>query len=328
MTTEDDAESASTVETDPSSSSSSFENKNNINDQIVSCISGDGGIKVTVCTVRNMVNDMMIMHNLTPVPIDALGRAVACSVLASNGMQAEQVFQLTVDGDGPLRGIVAISSGAGEVRGYVGNPGIGDMSLQEAVGKGVIKVVKNHPSWPTPYNGISAIRHSDIDRDVGAYLAESEQRSCALAAGTSVEGILCKAAGGYLVEKLPDCDDATMGKVEENLATLVKKDGGDTLPTNLLQHGTSPYEICEIILDGLDMEPLQSVEPTAKCQCTEDRLFRALRLLPRADVDDILEKEEEIEARCQFCGKVYRMSPEQVEAKYLKAKGDPSKDDE
>jgi len=86
-------------EESPSSSSSSptaadseqYQNRNNIRDQIFSAISADGGIKVTACTVRNMVNDMMIMHNLTPVPIDALGRAVACSVLVSNGMQDEQV---------------------------------------------------------------------------------------------------------------------------------------------------------------------------------------------------------------------------------------------
>ena len=139
---------------------------------------------------------------------------------------------------------------------------------------------------------------------------------------------MCKAAGGYLVEKLPDCNDDTMAKVEQNLANLVKKDGGDTLPTNLLQHGTSPMDICEIILEGLDLEPLQSIQPVAKCQCTEDRLFRALRLLPRAEVDEILQKEEQVEARCQFCGKVYRMSPEQVEAKFLGATGDPSKDEE
>ena len=41
-----------------------------------------------------------------------------------------------------------------------------------------------------------------------------------------------------------------------------------------------------------------------------------------------MQKEEQIEARCQFCGKVYRMSPEQVEAKFLEATGDPSKDEE
>ena len=160
----------------------------------------------------------------------------------------------------------------------------------------------------------------------GLYLAESEQRSCALAAATSVNGLLCKAAGGYLVEKLPGCKEETIKWVEENLANLVKMDGGDKLPTNLLLQGVAPLDIVEIILEGLDMQPLQQIEPKYVCECTEDRLFRALRLLPRAEVDDILEKEEQIEARCHFCGKVYTMSPEQVEERFSAATGDPSRD--
>lgn len=161
---------------------------------------------------------------------------------------------------------------------------------------------------------------------VGVYLAESEQRSCALAAATSINGILCKAAGGYLVEKLPDCREETIKQVEENLAKLVKMDCGDKLPTNLLLQGVTPVEIVETILDGLEMQPLQQIEPKYVCECTEDRLFRALRLLPREEVDDILEKEEQIEARCHFCGKVYRMTPEEVEERFATATGDPSKD--
>lgn len=70
-------------------------------------------------------------------------------------------------GDGPIRGIVAISSGLGEVRGYVGSPMLGDVKLTEAVGFGSVQVVKNHPDWPNPYNGITAIRYGDIDRDIG-----------------------------------------------------------------------------------------------------------------------------------------------------------------
>jgi molecular chaperone Hsp33 len=86
--------------------------------------------------------------------------------------------------DGPVRGIVAIVTGTGEARGYVGTPMLGNnWTLSEAVGKvGSVQIVKNHPSWPRPYNGITAIRYGDIDRDVGIYLAESEQSSCALAA--------------------------------------------------------------------------------------------------------------------------------------------------
>eukprot|EP00957_Ditylum_brightwellii_P055292 4190738-Ditylum_brightwellii.AAC.1 len=74
-----------------------YHNKNNLNDQVFSAISGDGGIKVTAATVRNLVNEFMIMHSLTEVPIDALGRTATCSVLLSNGMQDEQVFQVSMN---------------------------------------------------------------------------------------------------------------------------------------------------------------------------------------------------------------------------------------
>ena len=161
---------------------------------------------------------------------------------------------------------------------------------------------------------------------LGIYLAESEQRSCALAAATSIDNILCKAAGGYLIEQLPDVDEETIAKVQANLSRLVEMDGGDSLPTNLLLNGITPLDIAQIILDGLDMQPLQQITPTLKCKCSEERLIRSLRLLPRAEVDDILAKEEQVEARCEFCSRVYRLTPEAVREKLAAAVGDPSKD--
>ncbi|KAL7518454.1 hypothetical protein ACHAWX_003277 [Stephanocyclus meneghinianus] len=306
-----------------------YQNPNNLSDQIFSALSGDGSLKITVCTIRNLLNEMMLQHSMNPVPADALGRAAMCALLASNGMQEEQMFQLSIKGDGAMRGCMVIVNGKGEARGFVGVPGLGgDWTLKEAVGKGTIQVVKNHPEWPRPYNGITAIRHGDIDRDVGIYLAESEQRSCALAAATTFNGILCTAAGGYLVERLPDCPPESMAHMERNLAKLVQIDGGDALPTNLLLEGKTPVDIAMILLDGLGMEPLNSIEPKALCECSEEKLLRSLRLLPREEVDVILREEGKVEARCQFCGRVYRMGPEEVERRLAEAKGDPSKDED
>eukprot|EP00525_Craspedostauros_australis_P003953 CAMPEP_0198127338 /NCGR_PEP_ID=MMETSP1442-20131203/46923_1 /TAXON_ID= /ORGANISM="Craspedostauros australis, Strain CCMP3328" /LENGTH=374 /DNA_ID=CAMNT_0043787295 /DNA_START=178 /DNA_END=1302 /DNA_ORIENTATION=+ len=303
-----------------------YENKNNLDDQVFSAISGDGSIKVTACTVRNIINDVMIMHTMTAVPSDALGRAVVCALLMSNGMQLEQTVQLTVNSDGPLRGLVAIASGKGEVRGYVGSPMLGDLTIEEAIGQGSLQVVKNHPDWPNPYNGITAIRHGDLDRDIGIYLAESEQRSCALAAATSINGILCTSCGGYLIEQLPGAETETLRKVEENLAKIVELDGGNKIPTNLLLGGTTPYQITEMVLEGLDMQPLQQIKPVFKCSCSEDRLVRALRLLPKEDVEDLVKKGEDVEARCEFCGTVYRMGPDKIRKRMNEATGDPAKD--
>ena len=263
---------------------------------------------------------------------DALGRATLCALMASNGMQSEQMFQLTMKSDGPLRGCQTIVTGNGEAKGYVGNPSLGsDFTLQEAIGSGTVQVVKNHPDWPRPYNGITGIRHGDIDRDVGIYLAESEQRSCALAAATSFNGILCTAAGGYLVERLPDCSPEIMARMEKNLAKLVEMNGDDpskALPTSLMLEGKTPVDIAAILLDGLGMEPLNQLEPKPKCQCSEEKLMRSLRLIPREEVDVILREEGKVEARCEFCGKVYRMGPDEVLERLDKARYDASKDDE
>jgi len=307
-------------------------NPDNRNDQVFAAISGNGSLKVTVATTRNLVNENIMAHEMSEVPADALGRLMTCGLLIGNGMQDEQVLQISVDGDGPLRGAVSITSGEGECRGYVGNPALSQIPLTESIGLvGTVQVVKNHPSWPNPYNGITSIRTGEIDADLGAYLAESEQRSCALAAGTVVKGVLCSAAGGYIVEQLPGCDGDTIKIVEKNLARLVEENGDNQLtsvPTGLLSCGKTPVDIANMILDGLDMKPLGQVSPIMKCKCSTERLFRSVRLLDRSDVDDILEKQEILEARCHFCGKVYRMSPDEVQQRFEEARGDPTLDED
>jgi molecular chaperone Hsp33 len=74
-----------------------YRNKNNIDDQVFSAMSKDGGIKVTACTIRNLVNDLMIQHTMTKTPSDILGRTIACSLLMANGIQDEQVVQITMN---------------------------------------------------------------------------------------------------------------------------------------------------------------------------------------------------------------------------------------
>ena len=83
----------------------------------------------------------MLQHNMNPIPADALGRATMCALLASSGMQPEQMFQLSVKGDGALRGCTVIVNGKGEAKGFVGCPELSDdFTLQDAVGKGTVQV--------------------------------------------------------------------------------------------------------------------------------------------------------------------------------------------
>lgn len=74
-----------------------YRNKNNIDDQVLSALSDDGSVKVTACTARNLLNDLMLAHTMTAVPADALGRTIVCALMMSNGMQPEQTCQITLN---------------------------------------------------------------------------------------------------------------------------------------------------------------------------------------------------------------------------------------
>ena len=136
-----------------------------------------------------------------------------------------------------------------------------------------VLIVQRFDDFSHANNQLSKQSHKQI----GIYLAKSKQRSCALAAATSFNGILCTATGGYLVERLPDCSPKTVSHMEQNLAKLIQMNGdGGALPTNLLLEGKFPVDIASILLNGLGMELLAQPEPKPKCPCSAEKLFRSL----------------------------------------------------
>ena len=79
-----------------------------------------------------------------------------------------------------------------------------------------------------------------------------------------------------------------------------------------------------LLLDGmdptLDFEP---VAPTFKCHCGEDRVYRTLALLPRAEVAQILDENDKIEARCEFCCRTYTLGPDDIRAHFAALESAP-----
>ena len=56
------------------------------------------------------------------------------------------------------------------------------------LGDGQVQVVRNHPTWKNPTNGIVALRDIQIPLNLAFYMAESEQRSAVLLTDVKIEG--------------------------------------------------------------------------------------------------------------------------------------------
>ena len=124
------------------------------------------------------------------------------------------------------------------------------------------------------------------------------------------------AAGGWYVQLLPFAAEETIEQLQTNLAALAARS-----PTSMIRDGLGPEEVLNLLLDGMDPQIMATRRPpklSESCPCSTERVFRTLRLLPRSEVDDIIEKNEDIEVKCEFCGKRYELSPENILAELEK----------
>ena len=168
-------------------------------DMLVSAISADGSVSAKAIVTTELVAENSRLQGLGGLAAAALGRALTCTLLVADGLKEEETFQVNFQGDGPLRGVLAIANGKLEARGYVGNPAVtlppnerGKLDVGRGVGKGSLQVVrtKNLPGEDvsTPYTSITEIRTGEIPEDINWFLLDSEQKEGALAAGVFVQG--------------------------------------------------------------------------------------------------------------------------------------------
>ncbi len=251
-------------------------------------------------------------HGTAPTATAALGRTLMGAVLMAAESGPDETLQIQLRGDGPLGVVTVIADSEGGVRGFVGNPAAdlparaGKLDVGGAVGKGIVTVVRYHPSWREPYSGIVPIVSGEVAEDLAGYLLESEQKPSAVALGVYVgsDGSV-EAAGGFLVQALPDADDEALAVLEANIRSLPS-------PTEMLRADVDADGIADRVLAGLGSRERHRSEPRFFCRCDRDRVLRAVTLLGRDEIRDIAAKGETIEVRCEFCAERYVVEADDV----------------
>eukprot|EP00282_Hemiselmis_andersenii_P024956 CAMPEP_0172019366 /NCGR_PEP_ID=MMETSP1041-20130122/12598_1 /TAXON_ID=464988 /ORGANISM="Hemiselmis andersenii, Strain CCMP439" /LENGTH=326 /DNA_ID=CAMNT_0012674535 /DNA_START=165 /DNA_END=1145 /DNA_ORIENTATION=- len=295
-------------------------------DEMVSVISDNGEVSIRAITAAGAAQ----MQATSPVASAALGRTMICSLMLAAGKKTGEMYgeveqesvQIDVRGDGPLKQSFATADGRGEVRGYVAQPFVhlppnsqGKLDVAGAVGKGIITVVRNNPLWKQPYSGITQIVSGEIAVDMAHYLTESEQTPSALGAGVLVdskdEHVI--ASGGWLVQMLPGATDETITQIEKNIGSL------DGSPTDLIRSGKTANDICDILSAGLrddEVYPATMIKPRFACKCSIEKVYRTIALLPRHEMEEVLEEQGKIEVKCEFCKRNYHLAGAELEDAY------------
>ena len=280
---------------------------------LVRGISDDGCVLVLASDTTDISETARRIHNTSKVCTAALGRALTgASFMGIMLKGQDSSVTLRFNGGGPSGSVIAVADMDGNVRGYVMNPDVnlplnekGKLAVGTAVGTdGFLTVIKDI-GMKEPAVGQVPLVSGEIAEDITSYYAISEQIPSVCALGVLVNPDLTVAcSGGFLIQLLPTAMDDTIDKVEECIQNIESV-------TVMLEKGMTPEEICRHVLKGFELEVLDEEEPVYLCNCSKERVEKALISTGREELEEMAQ-DATTQVTCHFCDKKYEFTVEDL----------------
>jgi len=282
-------------------------------DYIVRATAAGNQIRAFAVNTRDMVEHARVAHNASPVVTAALGRLLSAGAMMGCMMKNEKdLLTLQVKGGGPLESMTVTADSVGNVKGYVRNPDVmlppnkdGKLDVGGAVGVGFLNVIKDL-GLKEPYVGQTVLQTSEIAEDLTYYFATSEQVPSSVGLGVLMnKDNTVKQAGGFIVQVMPFVTDETLNKLEANINEI-------SSVTAMLDHGYTPEHILEEILKELDMEVTEIREIRFLCNCSKERVEKAISSIRKQDLEEMIDEGEDVQVHCHFCNTDYTFSVDEL----------------
>ena len=289
---------------------------------------GDGLLQITlmggearamIVNSTALVEEARATHTTSNVATAALGRLLTVSCMMGAMLKGDHdSVTNTVKGDGPLGALVAVAHSDLTVKGYVDRPRVelplresdGKLDVGAAVGKGHLTVVKDL-GMREPYVGQVELQSGEIAMDFTYYFAASEQQPSLISLGVLMPeaedaakyGVL--SAGGLLVQPMPGCSEELLTQLEGRTSLFTD------ISRKLVEQ--TPEELCMTFFKGLEPQIVDRRVPRYRCDCSVERMERALISIGKQDLQEIISDGHGAQLECHFCNRRYRFSTSELQ---------------
>ncbi len=277
-------------------------------DKIIKFLAYNGRISITCADTTKLVEEARKIHDLSPVATATLGRLLTIGVIMGSDLKSKKDnITLQIKANGPIGKLVAVVNKQLKIKGTVDNPQVdaplnefGKLDVGGVVGNsGYLTVIKDI-GLKDPYVGVVPISSGEIAEDFARYFTESEQIRSAVALGVLVDKNGVKNAGGYLLSAMPDVKDDDITKIEKNIfeAGAISK---------MLENNFSLLDIAKKVTGDNSVKVIEDdLKPEYRCDCSREKIEKALVALGKNELNKILEEDGKAEIICHFCNKKYQ----------------------
>ena len=282
-------------------------------DYLVRAIAANGQVRAFAAYTKNTVETARQAHNTSPVVTAGLGRLLTAGEMMGSMMKGDRdVLTIKAEGSGPVGHYLVTADSKGNVKGYAANPNVilpanaaGKLDVGGSLGVGLLTVIKDL-GLKEPYTGTCELVSGEIAEDLTYYFASSEQTPSSVGLGVLMtKDNTVNVAGGFIIQLMPDATEETISIVEEKISTIKSV-------TSMLENGLDPEGIINLILGGLDPEILDKMPVRFHCNCSKERVSKALIAIGRKELDNIIADNEPIEVKCHFCNKAYNFTVDEL----------------
>ncbi|MGI6197029.1 MAG: Hsp33 family molecular chaperone HslO [Eubacteriales bacterium] len=280
-----------------------------------------GNARVILINSREMVDDAIRIHHLSPTAAAALGRTLtAASMIGVMLKNKDDSVTVSFNGDGVCGKILAVADYYGNTKGYAEHPEAdlplnarGKLDVAGAVGKGMLYVVRDEGEGE-PYVGMTPIVSGEIAEDITDYFARSEQIPTVCALGVLVgNDYTCRSAGGYMIQLLPGADEAFIDRLEARLPLIPPV-------STLFSTGKTNAEYLKDIMGDIECDIFDEADVSYHCDCTKERVERALVSIGEKELTEMIDENKSFDITCQFCDKIYTFTPSDLKQLLKRAK--------
>lgn len=274
--------------------------------------SNDFTIRIAAMEATAVVSEVQLLQKMYPVATMGVGKAMVGALLLASQMKEKQQIGLLFRGNGSLKSIYAEADFEGNVRAFTPNPQYEPPSykdgLTQALGAGTLSVSRHVPFQKQPFQGLVELVSGEIGDDIAHYLHQSHQIRSVVGLGIFIDEYgRVKTAGGVIIEVMPGVEESIVEKL------LANAENNKPSISKILLDGGTPTDLVKPYLEGIPFTELEHPY-TAKyfCPCTKERVTAALEILGDADLQDMVDKQEEPEVTCQMCGKPYQFTSNEI----------------
>ena len=284
-----------------------------MSDTVLRATAGGDSVRIFVANTSNTVNEAFKRHRTSPVVSAALGRTITATAIMGTMLKNDSdIVTATVKGDGPIGSMTVTADAKGNVKGYAANAWVdlplrenGKLAVSDAVGCGTLTVIKDL-GLKEPYVGQINLISGEIAEDFTYYFAQSEQTPSAVALGVLVDrDYSIKCAGGFILQIMPEADEAIISALEAKIASI-------TSVTAMFEKGMTNAQILNEIAGDFSPKILDEIPIRFYCNCSKERVEKALIAVGREELEDILQKEGQADLHCHFCNTDYHFDREDL----------------